>query len=105
MRPLVVGADFEAHIVRVEAFSKMRAILRPVRRWRSCPARLSARRRAREVHEIEELLPGEVGLLQKISSEQIRHGSILVYAGGPIAIETRHPCDGPEGRGARLLRP
>jgi len=31
-----------------------------------------------EVNEVEEFLPGEVGLLQQIASVQFRHGSILV---------------------------
>ena len=64
--------------MRVEAFSKMRAMLRPAIRWRSVPARFSWRSCAGQVDEGEELLLGEVDLLQEASSVQVHDCQVSV---------------------------
>ena len=71
-------------MVRVEAFSKMRAMLRPVRRLALAPGTLVLAKAGGEVDEVEKLLVGEIGLLQEVAPAQVHHGSI--FSGHKVVV-------------------
>ena len=83
---LVVGGDFETHRVRVEVFSKIRAMFLPLRlsRW---PPEYGALEIPRQVEQIDQIPLAVVNQAQQVAVLKIeRH---VVVSSGLVGISKR----------------